>query len=127
MNPRTSLIVAVVALLVGGAGVFIGIQAKNDSSDAQDSSDAVKAQVDAQLGSAESQIEKGANVTAKTVAGEISAIDKQIATLSASVKTLEGEVATLTANSNKQSGDIQALTQEISKIQSQIAKLQANQ
>src|SRR5688572_16047385 len=38
MNPRTAVIIAALALVVGAVGVFIGIDAKNTSSDAQDSS-----------------------------------------------------------------------------------------
>ena len=55
MNPRTALIVAVLALVVGAAGVYFGIEAKNNSDDAQDSAEAVKTQLESQLGTTESE------------------------------------------------------------------------
>ena len=46
MNPRTALIVAIVALVVGAAGLVFGITAKNSSDDAKDASEQTQARLE---------------------------------------------------------------------------------
>ena len=55
MNPRTALILAGLALVVGVVGLVIGISAKNGNKSDQDIADSTKAQLEQQLGTTASQ------------------------------------------------------------------------
>ena len=57
MNPRTALIVAAIALVLGAVGLYVGIDAKNSSEDARDATDATQAELEQQLSGAESKVE----------------------------------------------------------------------
>jgi hypothetical protein len=57
VNPRSALILAGLALVVGVVGLVIGISAKNGNKSDQGIADATKAQLEQQLGTTASQVQ----------------------------------------------------------------------
>src|SRR5215207_8760581 len=102
MNPRTALILAGLALVVGVVGLVIGISAKNGNQSDQDIADATKTQLEQQLGTTASQAQgaEQAQATkeqaqATREAGATASIDKQLNALRASISQLQTSVNNL--------------------------------
>src|SRR6266508_2662399 len=116
MNPRTALILAGLALVVGVVGLVIGISAKNGNQSDQDIADATKAQLEQQLGTTASQAQgaEQAQATkeqaqATKEAGATGSIDKQLRDLQSSVSQIQTSVNNLSQTQTTQGNDIKTL------------------
>ena len=96
MNPRTALILAGVALVVGVVGLIIGISAKNGNKSDQDIADATKAQLEQQLGTTANQVKGQVQAQANQAAGATASLNKQLRGIRSSITQLQTGVNNLT-------------------------------
>jgi hypothetical protein len=93
MNPRTALILAGLALVVGVVGLVIGISAKNGNKSDQDIADATKAQLEQQLGTTASQVQGAeqaqASKEASKTATVTASVNKQLRAVRSSLTQLQ--------------------------------------
>ncbi len=77
-NPRTAVIVAVIAILVGAAGLVFGISAKNSSNDAEDAASSAQSQLESQLKSDESSLGSDLSAEAKKASKANKGVQAQV-------------------------------------------------
>src|SRR4051812_28104400 len=123
MNPRTALILAGLALVVGVVGLVIGISAKNGNQSDQDIADATKAQLEQQLGTTASEVQGAQKEQATKQAGVTASVNKQLAELRASVAAVQNSVNTLNTTSATQATDIKNLQNEVNKLDTKVSNL----
>jgi chromosome segregation ATPase len=131
MNPRTALIVAGLALVIGAVGLVIGISAKNGNKSDQDIADATKAQLEQQLGTTASQV-KGAEQTqasaeqaqASKSASVTESVNKQLRAVRVSVAQLQNSVNTLNTTTETQGNDIKNLQKVVDKLETRVTNLE---
>jgi chromosome segregation ATPase len=124
MNPRTALILAGLALVVGVVGLVIGISAKNGNKSDQDIADATKAQLEQQLGTTASQVQGTEQAQATKEAGATTSIDKQLRALRTSVSQVQTSVNSLSPTQTTQGNDIKTLQEQVTKLDTKVANLQ---
>src|SRR3954454_18828798 len=102
MNPRTALILAGLALVVGVVGLVIGISAKNGNQSDQDIADATKTQLEQQLGTTATKVQGAEQVQANKEQAQANqqaeaakSVNVQLADLRASVDRLSKSVQSL--------------------------------
>ena len=123
MNPRTALILAGLALVVGVVGLVIGISAKNGNKSDQDIADATKAQLEQQLGTTASQVQGAEAAQASKQAGVTASVNKQLSDLRASVTAVQNSVNTLNTTSATQGTDIKNLQDDVNKLDTKVSNL----
>jgi chromosome segregation ATPase len=131
MNPRTALIVAGLALVIGAVGLVIGISAKNGNKSDQDIADATKAQLEQQLGTTASQVKGAEQAQASTEQAQASktatvtaSVNKQLRAVRASVAQLQNSVNTLNTTTATQGNDIQNLQKVVDKLETRVTNLE---
>jgi chromosome segregation ATPase len=123
MNPRTALILAGLALVVGVVGLVIGISAKNGNKSDQDIADATKAQLEQQLGTTASQVQGAQKEQAAKQAGVTASVNKQLHTLRTSVDAIQNSVNTLNTTSASQGTSIKNLQDDVNKLDTKVSNL----
>ena len=123
MNPRTALILAGLALVVGVVGLVIGISAKNGNTSDQDIADATKTQLEQQLGTTASQVQGAENAQASKQAGVTASVDKQLRSLRTSMTAIQNSVNTLNTTSATQGTDIKNLQDDVNKLDTKVSNL----
>jgi chromosome segregation ATPase len=123
MNPRTALILAGLALVVGVVGLVIGISAKNGNKSDQDIADATKAQLEQQLGTTASQVQGAQKEQAAKQAGVTASVNKQLHTLRTSVDAIQNSVNTLNTTSATQGTSIKNLQDDVNKLDTKVSNL----
>lgn len=123
MNPRTALILAGLALVVGVVGLVIGISAKNGNKSDQDIADATKAQLEQQLGATASQVKGAQEAQASKNATVTASVNKQLDALRASVAQIQDSVNTLNTTTATQATDIKNLQKDVDKLDTRVSNL----
>jgi|SRR4051794_25465699 hypothetical protein len=133
MNPRTALIVAGLALVIGAVGLVIGISAKNGNQSDQDIADATKAQLEQQLGTTATKVQGAEQLQANqekaqaTQQAEASkSVNVQLTDLRASVDRLDNSVKSLLGTSTTQASDIKTLQDDVDKLETKVANSKRN-
>ena len=123
MNPRTALILAGLALVVGVVGLVIGISAKNGNKSDQDIADATKAQLEQQLGTTASQAQGAEQAQATKEAGAAAGLNRQVRGLRTSVTQLQTSINTLNTTTATQGTDIKNLQDDVNKLDTKVSNL----
>jgi chromosome segregation ATPase len=130
MNPRTALILAGLALVVGVVGLVIGISAKNGNKSDQDIADATKAQLEQQLGTTASQVQGAEQAQASKeqsqanrAAATTASVNKQLRGVRASLTQLQNSVNTLNTTTATQGTDIKNLQKDVDKLDTRVSNL----
>jgi chromosome segregation ATPase len=123
MNPRTALILAGLALVVGVVGLVIGISAKNGNKSDQDIADATKAQLEQQLGTTASQVQGAEQAQATKQAGVAASVNKQLRALRTSVDAIQTSINTLNTTTATQGTDIKNLQKDVDKLDTRVSNL----
>ena len=123
MNPRTALILAGLALVVGVVGLVIGISAKNGNKSDQDIADATKTQLEQQLGTTASQVQGAEQAQASKAAGTTASINKQLGVLRTSISALQTSISTLNTTTATQSTKIKNLLNDVNKLDTRVSNL----
>jgi chromosome segregation ATPase len=123
MNPRTALIVAGLALVVGVVGLVIGISAKNGNQSDQDIADATKAQLEQQLGTTASQVQGAEQAQASKAATVTESVNKQLSAVRSSLTQLQTSVNTLNTTTATQGTDIKNLQKDVDKLDTRVSNL----
>jgi archaellum component FlaC len=123
MNPRTAVILAGLALVVGVVGLVIGISAKNGNKSDQDIADATKTQLEQQLGTTASQVQGQVKAQGAKAAETATSIDKQLRTLSSSVNAIQTSINTLNTTTATQATQIKNLQNDINKLDTRVSNL----
>jgi len=123
MNPRTALILAGLALVVGVVGLVIGVSAKNGNKSDQDIADATKTQLEQQLGTTASQVQGAQQAQAAKQAGVTASVDKQLRALRTSVGAIQNSVNTLNTTTATQATDIKNLQNQVDKLDTRVSNL----
>jgi chromosome segregation ATPase len=125
MNPRTALILAGLALVVGVVGLVIGISAKNGNKSDQDIADATKTQLEQQLGTTASEV-KGAQQTQAAKQAEATAsVDKQLRALRMDLTATQNNVDQLGQSKVAQAKQITNLQDQVDKLDTRVSNLEA--
>jgi chromosome segregation ATPase len=123
MNPRTALILAGLALVVGVVGLVIGISAKNGNTSDQDIADATKTQLEQQLGTTASEVQGAQKEQAAKQAGVTASVNKQLSTLRTSVDAIQNSVNTLNTTTATQGTNIKNLQDDVNKLDTKVSNL----
>ncbi|HEY7267871.1 MAG TPA: hypothetical protein VH501_09265 [Solirubrobacterales bacterium] len=123
MNPRTALILAGVALVIGVVGLIIGISAKNGNKSDQDIADATKAQLEQQLGTTASQVKGQVQAQANQQAEASKSVNVQLSDLRESVNRVDDSVKSLLGTTSTQANDIKTLQNDVKTLQDDVSKL----
>jgi chromosome segregation ATPase len=123
MNPRTALILAGLALVVGVVGLVIGISAKNGNKSDQDIADATKAQLEQQLGTTASQVQGAENAQASKQAGVTASVNKQLRALRMSVTQAQNNITQLDDSKVMQATQIKNLQDDVNKLDTKVSNL----
>jgi chromosome segregation ATPase len=125
MNPRTALILAGLALVVGVVGLVIGISAKNGNKSDQDIADATKAQLEQQLGTTASEVKGAQQTQAANQAGVTANLDKQLRALRMDLTATQNNVDQLGQSKVAQANQIKNLQDDVNKLDTRVANLEA--
>jgi archaellum component FlaC len=123
MNPRTALILAGLALVVGVVGLVIGISAKNGNKSDQDIADATKTQLEQQLGTTASEVQGQVKAQGAKATATAASVDKQLRDLRASVTAVQNSVNTLNTTTATQATDIKNLQNQVDKLDTRVSNL----
>jgi len=123
MNPRTALILAGLALVVGVVGLIIGISAKNGNKSDQDIADATKAQLEQQLGTTASEVQGAQKEQAAKQAGVTANVEKQLDALRMSVTGAQNSITTLGDSKVMLANQIKNLQDDVNKLDTRVANL----
>jgi ubiquinone biosynthesis protein UbiJ len=125
MNPRTALILAGLALVVGVVGLVIGISAKNGNKSDQDIADATKAQLEQQLGTTASQVQGQVKAQGAKAAETATSIDRQLRGLRQDLTATQNNVDQLGQSKVAQANQIKDLQDQIDKLDTRVSNLEA--
>jgi chromosome segregation ATPase len=125
MNPRTALILAGLALVVGVVGLVIGISAKNGNQSDQDIADATKAQLEQQLGTTASQVQGTEQQQASKEAGVTASVDRQLRALRQDLTATQNNVNQLDDSKVAQANQIKNLQDDVNKLDTKVSNLEA--
>ena len=123
MNPRTALILAGLALVVGVVGLVIGISAKNGNQSDQDIADATKTQLEQQLGTTASQAQGAEQQQASKEAGVTASVDRQLRALRQDLTATQNNVDQLDDAKVAQANQIKNLQNEVNKLDTKVSNL----
>jgi archaellum component FlaC len=123
MNPRTAVILAGLALVVGVVGLVIGISAKNGNKSDEHISSVAQQQLEQQLGTTASKVQGQVNQQAAKTAGAAASINKQLRTLTTSVDAIQTSINTLNTTTATQATDIKNLQNSVNKLDSRVSNL----
>jgi chromosome segregation ATPase len=123
MNPRTALILAGLALVVGVVGLVIGISAKNGNQSDQDIADATKAQLEQQLGTTASEVQGAQKEQAAKQAGVTASVNKQLLALRQDLTATQNNVDQLGDSKVAQANQIKNLQNEVNKLDTKVSNL----
>jgi chromosome segregation ATPase len=123
MNPRTALILAGLALVVGVVGLVIGISAKNGNKSDQDIADATKTQLEQQLGTTASEVKGAQAAQATKQAGVTASVNKQLEALRMSVTQAENSINQLDNTKVMQATQIKNLQDDVNKLDTKVSNL----
>jgi archaellum component FlaC len=123
MNPRTALILAGVALVVGVVGLVIGISAKNGNKSDEHISEVAQQQLEQQLGSTASNVQGQVKAQGAKAAETASSIDRQLRSLRGSVTNIQNNLNTLNTTTATQATDIKHLQDDVNKLDTKVANL----
>ena len=123
MNPRTALILAGLALVVGVVGLVIGISAKNGNQSDQDIADATKTQLEQQLGTTASQAQGAEQQQASKEAGVTASVDRQLGALRQDLTATQNNVDQLDDTKVAQANQIKNLQNEVNKLDTKVSNL----
>jgi chromosome segregation ATPase len=125
MNPRTALILAGLALVVGVVGLVIGISAKNGNQSDQDIADATKTQLEQQLGTTASQAQGAEQAQASKQAGVTASVNKQLRALRMDLTATQNNVDQLGQSKVAQANQIKNLQDQVDKLDTRVSNLEA--
>jgi chromosome segregation ATPase len=125
MNPRTALILAGLALVVGVVGLVIGISAKNGNKSDQDIADATKTQLEQQLGTTASEVKGAQETQAANQAGVTANLDKQLRALRMDLTATQNNVDQLGQSKVAQANQIKNLQDQVDKLDTRVSNLEA--
>jgi hypothetical protein len=125
MNPRTALILAGLALVVGVVGLVIGISAKNGNKSDQDIADATKAQLEQQLGTTATQAQGAEQAQATKEAGVTAGVNRQLRAVRMSVTAAQNNITELDDSKVMQANQIKNLQDEVDKLDTRVSNLEA--
>jgi flagellar biosynthesis chaperone FliJ len=125
MNPRTALILAGLALVVGVVGLVIGISAKNGNKSDQDIADATKSQLEQQLGTTASQAQGAEQQQASKEAGVTASVDRQLRALRQDLTATQNNVNQLDDSKVMQANQLKNLQDQVDKLDTRVANLEA--
>jgi hypothetical protein len=125
MNPRTALILAGLALVVGALGLVIGISAKNGNKSDQDIADATKTQLEQQLGTTASQAQGAEQAQATKEAGATASVDRQLRALRMSVTQAQNNITQLDDAKVMQANQTKNLQDQVDKLDTRVSNLEA--
>src|SRR3954447_10706094 len=132
MNPRTALIVAGLALVIGAVGLVIGISAKNGNQSDQDIADATKAQLEQQLGTTATKVKGAEQVQANQEkaqatqqAGVTASVDRQLRALRMDLTATQNNVDQLGQSKVAQANQIKNLQDQVDKLDTRVSNLEA--
>ena len=123
MNPRTALILAGLALVVGVVGLVIGISAKNGNKSDQDIADATKTQLEQQLGTTASEVQGAQETQAAKQAGVAANLDKQLRALRMDLTATQNNVDQLGDSKVAQANQIKNLQNDVNKLDTRVSNL----
>ena len=123
MNPRTALILAAVALVVGVVGLIIGISAKNGNKSDEHISQVAQTQLEQQLGTTASQVQGQVQAQGAKAAETATSIDRQLRSLHTSVNAIQNSINTLNTTTATQATDIKNLQNDVNKLDTRVSKL----
>jgi uncharacterized protein HemX len=123
MNPRTAVILAGLALVVGVVGLVIGISAKNGDKSDEHISEVAQQQLEQQVGTTASQVQGQVNAQGAKAAETATSIDKQLRSLRTSVDAVQNSVNTLNTTSATQATDIKNLQNDVNKLDTRVSNL----
>ena len=104
MSVRTTQIIAVIATVLGIAGVAVGAYAVSESKSDEDISDTVKSELSEQLG----ESEKKTGATEAELERRLREVERELATVGGEQKALTKQVDALNDRVNKLSSDLSA-------------------
>jgi predicted nuclease with TOPRIM domain len=116
VSVRTTQIVAVIATVLGLAGVAVGAYAVSESKSDEDISDAVRSELSEQLG----ESEKRTGATEAELQRRLKVVEDELATLTGKQKALTQEFEALSDRVNKLSSDLSA---DVNRIDSRLTEL----
>jgi chromosome segregation ATPase len=123
MNGRNAMIVGVIALLLGAAGLVVGLNAKSENQSDEEVADQVKTELEERIGGTAKTAE-GARQQDIAQGKQIKATQARQADLVATVNKLRTEVNDLTAQVNKQGGELTQLSNQLTQLQKTVENLQ---
>jgi archaellum component FlaC len=123
MNPRTALILAGLALVVGVVGLVIGISAKNGNKSDEHISEVAQQQLEQQLGTTASDVQGQVKAQGAKAAETASSIDRQLRSLRSSVTNIQNNLNTLNTTTATQANDIKHLQDDVNKLDTKVANL----
>jgi chromosome segregation ATPase len=124
MNPRTALILAGVALVVGVVGLVIGISAKNGNQSDQDIADATKTQLEQQLGTTASEVQGAQKEQAAKQAGVTASVNKQLSDLRQDLTATQNNVDQLGQSKVAQANQLKNLQDQVDKLDTRVSNLE---
>jgi uncharacterized protein HemX len=132
MNPRTALILAGLALVVGVVGLVIGISAKHGNKSDQDIADATKAQLEQQLGTTATKVQGAEQLQANQEkaqanqqAGVTASVDRQLRGLRMDLTATQNNVDQLGQSKVAQANQIKNLQDQVDKLDTRVSNLEA--
>jgi archaellum component FlaC len=123
MNPRTALILAGLALVVGVVGLVIAINAKNGNKSDEHISEVAQQQLEQQLGSTATQVQGQVKAQGAKAAETATSIDRQLRSLRSSVTNIQNNLNTLNTTTATQATDIKHLQDDVNKLDTKVANL----
>lgn len=123
MNPRTAVILAGIALIVGVVGLVIGISAKNGNKSDEHISEVAQQQLEQQQRTTASQVQGQVKAQGAKAAETATSIDKQLRSLQSSVNAIQNSVNTLNTTQATQATDIKNLQNSVNKLDSRVSNL----
>jgi chromosome segregation ATPase len=123
MNPRTALILAGIALVVGVVGLVIGISAKNGNSSDKHISEVAQQQLEQQLGNTANAVKGQVAAQGAKATATAASIDKQLRDLRSSTNAIQNSINTLNTTTATQATDIKNLQNQVDKLDTRVSNL----
>jgi chromosome segregation ATPase len=125
MNPRTALILAGVALVVGVVGLVIGISAKNGNKSDEHISEVAQQQLQQELGSKTSQVQGQLEAQGAKAEETATNVDKQLRNLRQDLTATQNNVNQLDDAKVAQANQIKDLQDQVDKLDTRVSNLEA--
>jgi chromosome segregation ATPase len=125
MNPRTALILAGVALVVGVVGLVIGSSAKNGNKSDEHISEVAQQQLQQELGSKTSQVQGQLEAQGAKAEETATNVDKQLRNLRQDLTATQNNVNQLDDAKVAQANQIKDLQDQVDKLDTRVSNLEA--